>query len=47
MPKGMLLHCFRFPVGSYYHLPKGKYRVCKSFYARKEEMELSAEFEIK
>lgn len=47
MPKGMLLHCFRFPVGSYYHLPKGKYRVSKSFYARKEEMELSAEFEIK
>ncbi len=47
MPKGMLLHCFRFPVGSYYHLPKGKYRVSKSFYARKEEMKLSAEFEIK
>ena len=47
MPKGMLLHCFRFPVGRYYHLPKGKYRISKSFHAKRENIELSAEFEIK
>lgn len=47
MPKGMLLHCFRFPVGRYYHLPKGKYRISKSFHIERENIELSAEFEIK
>ena len=26
-----LLYCFRFPIGEYYHLPKGKYRISKSF----------------
>ena len=34
-------------VGRYYHLPKGKYRICKSFSAKRENIELSAEFEIK
>lgn len=47
MPKGMMLHCFCFPVGRYYHLPKGKYRICKSFHVKREKIELSAEFEIK
>lgn len=47
MSKGMLLHCFRFPVGSYYYLPKGKYRISKSFYIKNKKMELTAEFEIK
>lgn len=45
--KAPLLYCFRFPVGRYYHLSKGKYRICKSFHAKRENMELSAEFEIK
>ena len=45
--KAPLLYCFRFPVGRYYHLPKGKYRICKSFHAKREKIELSAEFEIK
>ena len=47
MPKGMLLHCFRFPVGRYYHLPKGKYRISKSFHIERENIELSVTFEIK
>lgn len=45
--KAPLLYCFRFPVSRYYHLPKGKYRIRKSFHAKSENMELSAEFEIK
>lgn len=45
--KAPLLYCFRFPVSRYYHLPKGKYRIHKSFHAKREDMELSAEFEIK
>ena len=45
--KAPLLYCFRFPVGRYYYLPKGKYRICKSFSAKREYIELSAEFEIK
>ena len=47
MPKGMLLHCFRFPVGRYYHLPKGKYRISKSFHVKRKNIESSATFEIK
>ena len=46
-PKAPLLYCFRFPVGRYYHLPKGKYRISKSFHVKRENIELSAEFEIK
>lgn len=34
--KAPLLYCFRFPVGRYYYLPKGKYRICKSFSAKRE-----------
>ena len=45
--KAPLLYCFRFPVGRYYHLPKGKYRISKSFHVKRENIELSAEFEIK
>ena len=45
--KAPLLYCFHFPVGRYYHLPKGKYRICKSFFAKRKEIELNAEFEIK
>ena len=46
-PKAPLLYCFRFPVGRYYYLPKGKYRICKLFSAKRENIELSATFEIK
>ncbi len=45
--KAPLLYCFRFPVGRNYHLPKGKYRICKPFHTGKEKIELNAEFEIK
>ena len=45
--KAPLLYCFRFPVSRFYHLPKGKYRICKSFSAKRERIELNAEFEIK
>lgn len=45
--KAPLLYCFRFPVGRYYHLPKGKYRIKKSFNAQRKEIKLNAEFEIK
>lgn len=45
--KAPLLYCFRFPVGRYYHLPKGKYRIRKSFHVKRENIELSATFEIK
>lgn len=46
--KAPLLYCFRFPIGKYYHLPKGKYRISKSFSLQeKEEINLYAEFEIK
>lgn len=45
--KAPLLYCFRFPVDRYYHLSKGKYRISKSFYAKREKIELYAEFEVK
>lgn len=45
--KAPLLYCFRFPVSRYYHLPKGRYRICKSFSVERENIELNAEFEIK
>ena len=45
--KAPLLYCFRFPVGRYYHLSKGKYRICKSFFAKRDNITLNAEFEIK
>ena len=42
-----LLYCFRFPVGEYYYLSKGKYRIGKSFTPKgKSEINLYAEFEI-
>lgn len=42
-----LLHCFRFPVGKYYRLTKGKYRISKSFYTGGKLITLNAPFEIK
>lgn len=44
-----LLYCFRFPVGEYYHLPKGKYCILKTFwqYGSGNKVDLKAEFEIK
>ena len=45
--KAPLLYCFRFPVGKYYRMKKGEYRICKSFYAKRKKIELNAEFEIK
>ena len=47
IPKAPLLYCFRFPVSRDYYLPKGKYRIRKSFHAKRENIELSATFEIK
>lgn len=44
--RGMLLYCFRLPVGEYYHLPKGKYRLTKTFHANNKEMTLTADFNI-
>ena len=38
---------FRFPVGKYYHLPKGKYRISKPFGLAGKSIELNTEFEIK
>ena len=40
------LLCFRFPVSQWYHLEKGKYRICKSFSHDGKELALNAEFEI-
>lgn len=45
--KAPLLFCFRFPIGEYYHLPKGKYRITKTFRQKGEERELTADFTIK
>lgn len=46
--KAPLLYCFRFPIGEYYHLPKGIYRIGKSFALQgKKDFDLYAEFEIK
>ena len=42
-----LLYCFRFPVGEYYRLSEGKYRISKSFRCGGRNVELEAEFEIK
>lgn len=44
--KAPLLYCFRFPVGELYYLPKGKYRITKSFWQNKKEIELIANFNI-
>ena len=41
------LLCFRFPVSQWYHLEKGKYRICKSFSHDGKKLALNAEFEIK
>ena len=38
---------FRFPISQWYHLEKGKYRICKSFSHEGKELALHAEFEIK
>ena len=40
------LLCFRFPVSQWYHLEKGKYRICKSFFHDGKKLMLNAEFEI-
>ncbi|MCC8171333.1 MAG: hypothetical protein LIP00_06005 [Parabacteroides sp.] len=44
--KAPLCYYFRFPVGRFYHLPAGKYRIGKAFYRGTEEIVLQAEFEI-
>lgn len=44
--RGMLLYCFRFPVGKYYHLPKGKYRLTKTFQTNNKGITLTADFNI-
>lgn len=41
-----LLHCFRFPVGKYYRLAKGKYRISKRFYTNGKTITLEAPFEV-
>ena len=41
------LLCFHFPVSQWYHLEKGKYRICKSFSHDGKKLALNAEFEIK
>lgn len=41
-----LLHCFRFPVGKYYRLTKGKYRISKRFYTDGKTITLEAPFEV-
>lgn len=48
--KAPLLYCFRFPIGEYFHLSKGKYRINKGFSmnnGKDRYTYLSAEFEIK
>ena len=45
--KAPLLYRFRFPVGEYYYLPKGKYRIAKIFNQKGKKIELHADFEIK
>ena len=45
-----LLYCFRIPIGEYFFLPKGKYRVKKDFIQndRKNQfLDLYAEFEVR
>lgn len=44
--KAPLFYCFRFPVGEYYHLPKGKYRLAKRFRANGKNLTLTADFSI-
>lgn len=44
--KAPLFYCFRFPVGEYYHLPKGKYRLAKRFGANGKTLTLTADFSI-
>lgn len=48
--KAPLLYCFRFNIGEYYYLPKGKYQITKLFRPHenvREEVNLYAEFEVK
>ena len=45
--KAPLRYCFRIPVGEYYLLPEGKYRLAKAFWLGERKMVLSADFEIK
>lgn len=45
--KAPLRYCFRLPVGDYYLLPKGTYRLSKSFWQNGRERLLCADFEIK
>ncbi|MFR3329842.1 MAG: immunoglobulin-like domain-containing protein [Odoribacter splanchnicus] len=44
--RSKMLYCFRFPVGEYYHLPKGKYRLTKKFWANEKKLTLTADFNI-
>jgi len=44
--KPRYFYCFRFPVGEYYHLPKGKYRLAKRFMANGKILTLTADFSI-
>ena len=44
--KDTLLYCFRFPIGDYYYLPKGKYRLVKTFRKNDEKITLMADFNI-
>lgn len=45
--KAPLRYCFRIPVGEYYLLPEGKYRLAKAFWLGERKMVLSADFEVK
>lgn len=45
--KTHIVYCFKYPIGEYYILPKGKYRIIKTFHQDTEEIQLNAEFEIK
>ena len=42
-----LLYCFRFPVGEYYRLTVGKYRLLKTFWQANKRIELTSEFEVR
>ena len=45
--KAPILYCFRFLVGEYYSIPKGKYRISKTFGQNGKSLDLKAEFEVK
>lgn len=45
--KTHVCYAFKFPMGAYFHLPKGKYRILKNFRQDGRLLELSADFNIK